>query len=167
MLARNIHICRRTVTHPRFSELATIVRCVVLYGSPGETTLSACEAYADTFTFRRAVVSRTSECDCTSLSGYGCYCGPFRIAPCKKTKPSPTVTPIDDLDRTCAIHDCCLVGPVQFFDSCNHKSCNKRFLASLLLIDCSKSPDPGECERYRARALALTAGTVDYAIPLP
>ncbi len=107
----------------------------------------------------------------TTLLNYGYYCGPSRSASneaceCSYDKPSPQ--PIDDLDRVCFEHDCCLVDELDFLNrDGRHTLCNRRFCAQLWYLDCSKSPYPRDCQRYRLRALIVTCALMDDPIPLP
>jgi hypothetical protein len=104
----------------------------------------------------------------TSLLGYGWYCGPTRRANCSNGVPSyGNRQPIDDIDRACAFHDCCLNNKEKYFNRCHHKGCNMAFCTALAVGDCSKAPKPSECDSYRKRALMLCLFTLEWTIPLP
>jgi RHS repeat-associated protein len=87
--------------------------------------------------------------------GYGIYCGFFRAATCLATDkpakigppPAPNPIPIDNLDKACLVHDCCLFTFLDFINPvrqvfCNIPLCNA---ARNSFVTCAGSPRRAEC----------------------
>ena len=104
-------------------------------------------------------------------SHYGYYCGFFRPASCHVGVPTLNPEPWDAVDRACAYHDCCVGTRELYVDKCNHAWCNFEFCSSLMQADCTQSMTPSHCEYFRAKAIALACGTLDFRpgppLPLP
>ncbi|MBL8820598.1 MAG: hypothetical protein JNL58_31540 [Planctomyces sp.] len=143
---------------------------VTVMPQPGETADDACKRIAKSHVPDAEYNGMYTSCACSNGIDYGCYCGPNREAPCDRNgdPESPlTPAPIDDIDRACTEHDCCLRSKELFFFRCAHKQCNTDFISNLAWANCDKSPNPEECRSYRNRAILLTYTTLNNTIPLP
>jgi hypothetical protein len=102
-----------------------------------------------------------------TIGGYGHYCGPIRAAFCTKNAdgshtPSPgQPPPIDDMDRACMQHDCCLADAPQVVSALACRSnCNVEFCKALDAFECNAryGNDPIQsyyCDRMKQQAKRL------------
>jgi RHS repeat-associated protein len=102
-----------------------------------------------------------------TIGGYGHYCGPGRAAFCTKKAdgsfvPSPgQPPPIDDMDKACMQHDCCLAQAPQVLHALVCRSpCNTHFCKALDVFECGArySNDPVQsylCDRMKQQAKSL------------
>ena len=96
-------------------------------------------------------------------AGYGYYCGFHRAANCTRLpgggwEIAPgQPRPLDELDRACMAHDCCLADAKAVLGECLSAKCNPEFCAALKAMSCALSHrDPQqlyECQVMKRKAL--------------
>jgi RHS repeat-associated protein len=90
------------------------------------------------------------------IGAYGNYCGLLRKATCDAVdKPSPLNTPVDDVDRCCMVHDCCLAGWQQCINPWREVKCNWNFCRCICNTTCANSPTPYQCLIFRRILIEL------------
>jgi RHS repeat-associated protein len=96
------------------------------------------------------------------LAGYGKYCGVTRIANCNAVdKPSPSNKPIDDIDRACMVHDCCLFTWKEYINPCREWTCNRAFCRAVREATCLNWATSKEIANCEAARLLITLAYCD------